>query len=88
MDSFSNSLLAPEQDKYWRFDANTTTVVIGVNHGRVKDVGFNSIMISGFDAGFEKPEKSVVGATDALEGSANQLVPAGGSKFFCRGCCS
>jgi len=45
-------------------------VDIGVNHEKVKNVGYNSIMISPLGAGFELPANSSYWYGDEMEGSA------------------
>lgn len=72
MDSFGHALIAPnEADKYRFGDRKRFFVAIGVNHGEVKNVGFNSLMISAQGEGFEEPDHSCVWNNDGSSGSTS-----------------
>ena len=106
MDSFGHALLAPDEAGRYHFDARDRGgaggaeessgprrwfVAIGVNHGEVKNVGFNSLMISAHGDGFEDPDHSRVWNNDgsgaggaALAGTARALG-AGFERLFAVG---
>lgn len=82
MDSYSHQLAAPMQNEFWHFGQDTLVVVIGVNHGLVKHLGYSSIMVSGLDMNFESPKHSAIWATAKLNGTASKLWSEAGNLFL------